>query len=381
MYTAKNMTVILLLCSYPSLITSTTQADCAGTEPHVFVANENVPNGVRELNTLTDCFERSYNHDAWQSDGSGRYLAFAGSGSDCRLWVTDDPTQSIYQFDIGGCSSKSYVVNTPESINDIEYYSGNGMLYALTMGPSGSSSHLVEIDLVTGSQTTRLSWGSGFQAHMMGFGPDGYLYITRFYGDLFAARVYDPENNFNFVREIPLPGHGDPDAYRLGDVTFVGDYFYLASNDGIVGDDGWIDEYLIADGSWIRTVYTSPGAGMGGLAHASETSLWATCAVEGYGTVAEIEISTGNVLRVLSQCDICGVTNTGNIDIEVKNMFDWNDNGTSDRCDIACGNSADLNRNWIPDECEDSCPGDLTGDGIVDINDIFEILGLWGACP
>ncbi len=31
--------------------------------------------------------------------------------------------------------------------------------------------------------------------------------------------------------------------------------------------------------------------------------------------------------------------------------------------------------------CPQPCPADLNGDGVVDINDIFEILGMWGVCP
>ncbi len=36
---------------------------------------------------------------------------------------------------------------------------------------------------------------------------------------------------------------------------------------------------------------------------------------------------------------------------------------------------------WVEEPCESDCPGDLNGDDVVDINDIFEILGLWGPCP
>ncbi len=31
--------------------------------------------------------------------------------------------------------------------------------------------------------------------------------------------------------------------------------------------------------------------------------------------------------------------------------------------------------------CSEPCPADLTGDGIVDINDVFAVLGYWGDCP
>jgi len=32
-------------------------------------------------------------------------------------------------------------------------------------------------------------------------------------------------------------------------------------------------------------------------------------------------------------------------------------------------------------DCSSTCPADLTGDDQVNIDDIFAVLGLWGACP
>ncbi|MHC4696550.1 MAG: choice-of-anchor Q domain-containing protein [Planctomycetota bacterium] len=46
---------------------------------------------------------------------------------------------------------------------------------------------------------------------------------------------------------------------------------------------------------------------------------------------------------------------------------DCNDNGFPDECDIGQGSSSDDNGNGIPDECE--IPGDLNGDGVVDLSD------------
>ncbi len=60
---------------------------------------------------------------------------------------------------------------------------------------------------------------------------------------------------------------------------------------------------------------------------------------------------------------------------------DCNDNGVPDGCDIYNGTSQDTNGNGVPDECEDLCTADLTGDNQVNIDDIFAVLGLWGACP
>ncbi|UCD74924.1 MAG: hypothetical protein JSV91_14195 [Phycisphaerales bacterium] len=57
---------------------------------------------------------------------------------------------------------------------------------------------------------------------------------------------------------------------------------------------------------------------------------------------------------------------------------DCNFNGAFDICDIADGVSDDLNENGIPDECE--CPGDVNNDLMVNIDDLFQVLGAWGTC-
>jgi len=58
---------------------------------------------------------------------------------------------------------------------------------------------------------------------------------------------------------------------------------------------------------------------------------------------------------------------------------DCNTNDSPDIWDIASGASPDNNSDGIPDECTE-CPADLTGDSVVDINDVFRILSAWGPC-
>ena len=57
---------------------------------------------------------------------------------------------------------------------------------------------------------------------------------------------------------------------------------------------------------------------------------------------------------------------------------DCNGNGAEDGCDIASGASPDLNGNGIPDECD--TPGDLNGDGVVNVVDLLKFLSAWGPC-
>jgi hypothetical protein len=58
---------------------------------------------------------------------------------------------------------------------------------------------------------------------------------------------------------------------------------------------------------------------------------------------------------------------------------DCNDNGIPDECDIADATTPDANGNGVPDECE--TPGDVNGDGDVDVSDFLALLAAWGACP
>ena len=55
---------------------------------------------------------------------------------------------------------------------------------------------------------------------------------------------------------------------------------------------------------------------------------------------------------------------------------DCNANGEFDSDDIAAGNSFDHNNNGVPDECE--CPGELTGDGTIDLADLALLLSNYG---
>ncbi len=55
------------------------------------------------------------------------------------------------------------------------------------------------------------------------------------------------------------------------------------------------------------------------------------------------------------------------VDVATGGSPDCNGNGFPDECDIAEGSSLDDNGNGIPDECE--IPGDLNGNGVVDLGD------------
>lgn len=56
---------------------------------------------------------------------------------------------------------------------------------------------------------------------------------------------------------------------------------------------------------------------------------------------------------------------------------DCNGNGIPDAWDIADGTSEDLDGDGIPDEC--GCLADVTGDEVVDVLDLLDVLAAWGA--
>ena len=57
---------------------------------------------------------------------------------------------------------------------------------------------------------------------------------------------------------------------------------------------------------------------------------------------------------------------------------DCNTNGVADTLDISGGTSQDTNTNGIPDECEvPNCPADLTGNNVVDVDDLLVVINSW----
>jgi hypothetical protein len=60
--------------------------------------------------------------------------------------------------------------------------------------------------------------------------------------------------------------------------------------------------------------------------------------------------------------------------------YDCNGNNVADTQDISGGTSLDANTNGIPDECEvpPTCAPDLTGNGIVDVDDLLTVINSWG---
>jgi len=53
----------------------------------------------------------------------------------------------------------------------------------------------------------------------------------------------------------------------------------------------------------------------------------------------------------------------------------------SETCNYVGGEFKGLDTECVDDICPEGCPADLSGDGLVEVNDILEIISAWGACP
>jgi predicted outer membrane repeat protein len=149
--------------------------------------------------------------------------------------------------------------------------------------------------------------------------------------------------------------NGIPDECDLADGTLND-----CNNNGIpdaCGEDcngsGYADECDIADG-------TSEDCDGNGVPDECDPD----CNGNGVGDGCDILDGTS------TDCDLSGVPD------ECEDIDDCNDNGLNDACDIANGTSDDVNGYGIPDECE--CPADINGDGFVNVNDILELLSVYG---
>ena len=58
---------------------------------------------------------------------------------------------------------------------------------------------------------------------------------------------------------------------------------------------------------------------------------------------------------------------------------DCDDNGAIDVCEIVAEPDLDADGNGVLDACE--TPGDTNGDGVVDVEDLLQVILDWGACP
>jgi hypothetical protein len=93
-----------------------------------------------------------------------------------------------------------------------------------------------------------------------------------------------------------------------------------------------------------------------------------------------------NVNGIPDACELIGNDCNANLipdecDLASGLAQDCNLNLVPDSCDVASGFSTDGNNNGIPDECDLlKCAADVTGNGMVNIDDLLALINSWGPC-
>ena len=169
---------------------------------------------------------------------------------------------------------------------------------------------------------------------------------------------------FNWVANEPWPTLG-ADTYSVRWTGYVltpaaaGEYTFFTNT-----DDGvrlWVDGQLLID-QWVDQGATE-WSGAITLAADSPYAIMMEYYENGGSAVAELRWQPPGMAKEL---------------IPAANLVpgrDCNANGVPDACDLGSV-SLDANANGIPDECE--CPGDLDGNGLVDLSDLQILLGSYG---
>ncbi|UCD74904.1 MAG: FG-GAP repeat protein [Phycisphaerales bacterium] len=182
--------------------------------------------------------------------------------------------------------------------------------------------------------------------------------------DAGAAHLYRYDG-MSWVEEAQLlASNGEPDDRFGSSVTIDLDLALVGAprRDTLFPNDGSVFAYRFDGAQWIEYVELASPAGLEG---------------DSYG--AAIDVNGDNAI-IGAPFDDDGGSQAGSVFlIAGLTTEDCNENGISDACDIAGGTSEDANANGIPDECE--CLADLNGDGKVNIDDVFAVLGAWGPCP
>src|SRR5262249_39710089 len=89
-------------------------------------------------------------------------------------------------------------------------------------------------------------------------------------------------------------------------------------------------------------------------------------------------------------CAIHDIDQDGDIDLDDFASFmtvyagprrDCNHNGILDLQEILTGALVDADNNGFADSCEPTCDSDVTGDDVIDVDDLFAVINTWGSCP
>ena len=144
--------------------------------------------------------------------------------------------------------------------------------------------------------------------------------------------------------------------------------------DGEASDEFGFSVAISGDTALVGARYNGDNGSISGSAYVfSPFSIW-DCNENGLVDSCEIEDDP------TLDCDLDGVLDS----CTIGNFEDCNENAIPDSCDIANGAADDQNGNTIIDDCEclaDISDGTTPGetDGLVNVNDLLTIIGFWNS--
>jgi hypothetical protein len=202
--------------------------------------------------------------------------------------------------------------------------------------------------------------------------------------DYYAVKVYDrPVPWWKANRDAQSMGGSLAQITSLGENNHI--YFIAVNTPGAFthGFGPWIGAFRCPPqggdptAGWTWCIEGLPGITFGsdyenfpaGELDGSVVLPWRAC-LEGTGG------PSGFWAQVLPTPQAGSAVHSAVIELPLIALVDCNENGIPDSNEILDG-AADVNGNWVPDECD--CLADLSGDRIVNVPDLLEVLDSWGS--
>jgi DNA-binding beta-propeller fold protein YncE len=284
----------------------------------------------------------------------------------------------VAQFDAGGAFLGNLVAAGSGGLSG-----AHGL--ALTPGgtllvASNANNRVIEYDAVSGALigdfvTAGLGGLSG--PRMLRYGPDGNLYVSTGNNRVLE---YDGTNG-SFVGTFVAASSGGLTSAR--GLVFKPDGNLLVASFGT-------DQILEYDGATGASIgqwnHGGPTNGTWGLRDPWDIEIGPDGHVyvtsnAGNAVVQRYDVESGDFMRSFYVLAAAGpIAQPTGMGFVPGDSVDCNLNLLPDTCDIASGASNDADGNGVPDEC-DPVPGDLDGDGDVDVTDFLQLLQDWGPCP
>ncbi|MCA9280642.1 MAG: hypothetical protein KDA30_01215 [Phycisphaerales bacterium] len=177
-----------------------------------------------------------------------------------------------------------------------------------------------------------------------------------------GAVVFDYQGGV-WVEQGTLVGSGTSAFDRRGSSVAVEDGLVILGaprDDADGANSGSASVFARSSGVWHEVAFVRPSPGNAGAELGAGVAL-----ADGLGVFGAPKAAGGDgrlfVLPAIDDCDASGAL---------------------DACEVASGALADENGDLVPDACAPPpCPGDATGNGVVDVRDLNLVLAFWGQQP